>query len=66
MKELFKNVCEIKQYVLKLDYEALKKFKEIFYKKEIAQWQLDLIWEFFWNDREYEEVKFILENKKII
>ena len=42
MKELFKNVCEIKQYVLKLDYEALKKFKEIFYKKEIAQWQLDL------------------------
>ena len=66
MKELFKNVCEIKQYVLKLDYEALKKFKEIFYKKEIAKWQLDLIWEFFWNDREYEEVKFILENKKII
>lgn len=66
MKELFKSVCETKQYVLKLDYGALKEFKKIFYQKEIVKWQLDLIWEFFWDDREYEEIKIILENKKII
>lgn len=66
MKELFKNVCKIKHYVLKLDCKTLREFKKKFYEKDIAKWQLDLIWEYFWDDREYEEVKIILENKKII
>ena len=66
MKELFKDVCKIKRHVVKLDYDRLKKFKEKFYQKNIAKWQLDLIWEFFWDDIEYEEVKKILQSKKII
>ena len=66
MKELFKDVCKIKQYVLKLDCERLREYKKEFYKKNIAKWQLDLIWEYIWNDREYIEVYFILKKKKII
>lgn len=66
MKEIFKDVCNIKKYVIKLDYETLKEYKRMFYQLEIAKWQLDLIWEFIWDDREYEEIKIILENKKII
>lgn len=66
MKELFKDVCKIKRYVLKLDYKTLRKFKKKFYEKNIAKWQLDLIWEFFWDDKTYDEMKFILQNKKVI
>jgi hypothetical protein len=66
VKELFKDVCQLKQNVLKLKHENLKEFKTKFYQKEIAQWQLDLIWEYFWGDKEYEDVVFILKNKKII
>lgn len=66
MKEMFKDVCKMKCYVLKLDYEALRQYKAEFYQKKIAKWQLDLVWEYFWGDREYPEVYFILKKKKII
>ena len=66
VKELCEDICKLKEYVLELDYKNLKKYKEFFYKKDIAKWQLDLIWEFIWDDRDYEEVIYILKKKKII
>ena len=66
MRELFKDVCKIKHYVLQLNGDKLRVFKKSFYQKNIAKWQLDLVWEFFWDDRTYEEMQFILQNKKII
>ena len=66
MRELFKDVCKLKSYVLQLNGDKLRVFKTEFYQKNIAKWQLDLVWEFFWDDKTYEEMQFILQNKKII
>lgn len=63
---LFTHICEIKGFVLKLNSEELKHYKNVFYKQKFALWRLDLLWEFIWNDIDYETMKHVFEKNKII
>lgn len=46
-KALFSQICEIKQFVVKLSCKDLKNYKIVFYNQEFPKWRLDLIWEYF-------------------
>lgn len=59
IKELAIVVCQKKKNVLKLSSEELKEFKTNFYSQPFIKWQLDLLWEYIWNDVTLEEIKKI-------
>ena len=65
-QDFFWDICEIKQYVIKLKGEDLREYKQKFYKQQFAMWRLDLMWEFIWDDIDYETMLYIFENAKII
>lgn len=64
--ELFKDICNIKQYVIKLRGKDLQKYRNEFYLLSFPEWRLNLLWEYIWNDISYEQIKAIFENSKII
>ena len=64
--ELFSRICEIKQYVVKLSIGQRGKFRNEFFKQPFPQWRLELIWEFFWDDKTYNEIYTIFWNKNLI
>lgn len=65
-KELFLHICDIKKFVVKLSIEDLKNYKLVFYNQDFPQWRLDLLWEYIWNDKEYEMLKDIFQNQRLI
>lgn len=65
-KCLFLKICDIKKNVLKLKSEDLKKYKSSFYSQNFPKWRLDLMWEFIWDDVDFETIKYIFENNRII
>lgn len=65
-KRLFSVICEIKEFVLKLDIEELKNYKVVFYNQNFPSWRLDILWEFIWNDIDYETMEYIFKNSKLI
>ena len=65
-KELFRHICEIKRFVLKLTMEDLRAYKKAFYNQEIENWVLNIMWEFIWGDKDYKEMKLIFENANVI
>ena len=64
--DLFSQILQIKEFVVKLKGKELKNFKLIFYNQNFALWRLDLMWEFIWGDVEYERMFGIFKNSKII
>ena len=65
-KELFSQICEIKEFVLKLKLKELANYKIVFYNQNFATWRLDMLWEFIFDDIEYDTMKRVFENNKII
>lgn len=63
---LFYNVCEIKEKVVRLQSEELRKFKQQFFSLNFPTSRLRLLWEFIWDDRTFEDVYFIFRKKKLI
>lgn len=59
--ELFLLICKTKENMLNLTNEKLKKFKINFYANSQKTWQLDLLWEYLWDDISLEEAKKILK-----
>ena len=66
LKQLFANICEIKKNVIQLKGKDLENCKKNFYNQKINKWQLNLLWEFIWDDKEYGEVKHVFESKHLI
>lgn len=64
--ELFKHICQIKEFVLSLNSEDLRNYKNVFYNQSFPVWRLDLMWEFIWGDVDYETMFYIFENNKLI
>lgn len=65
-KQLYLLICEIKDFVLKLDIEDLRNYKMVFYNQNFPAWRLDMMWEFIWGDIDYETMENIFKNNKII
>ena len=65
-KQLYSVICEIKNFVLKLNNEDLRNYKVVFYNQNFATWRLDMMWEFIFGDVDYETMTFIFKNNKII
>lgn len=59
IKELAYVICQKKENVVKLSRKELKEFKTNFYSQPFIHWQLDLLWEYIWNDVTLEEIKKI-------
>lgn len=66
IKEYFATVRHVKGYVLKLKKKELSEFKKEFYKLPFKNWQLDLIWEFFWDDIDYMTIYKIFKERSVI
>lgn len=64
--DLFSQILQIKEFVVKLKGKELKNFKLIFYNQNFALWRLDLMWEFIWGDVEYERMFEVFKNNKLI
>jgi hypothetical protein len=60
---LFSAIRQIKQFVVKLSSAELTDYKLVFYNQEFQKWKLDLLWEYIWDDREFEEVDYILNRR---
>ena len=60
LKEYLGLVCIERNFVVKLSNENLKKYKINFYSQPFKIWQLDLIWEYIWDDISLKEIKKIL------
>ena len=58
--DLFLSICNLKENMLKLNRESLTKFKCDFYCQKFPIWKLDLIWQYFWDDMELNEIGIIL------
>lgn len=54
-------ICQIRNYVVELNNENLKKYKTNFYSYPFKEWQLNLLWEYIWGDISLEEIKKILK-----
>lgn len=61
MERLLVLICKTKENMLNLTNEELKKFKINFYGNSQKAWQLDLLWEYLWDDISLEEAKKILK-----
>ena len=61
IKEELALVCKTKESVVKLSSENLKKYKTNFYSQPFKIWQLDLLWEYIWDDISFEEIKNIFK-----
>lgn len=59
IRELVSVICQKKENVLKLNSKSLKKYKSEFYSQPFKIWQLDLLWEFVWNDISLNDLKRI-------
>lgn len=65
-QDFFWDICEIKRFVLKLKGKHLREFKQQFYLQPFPEWRLDLMWEFIWDDIQYETMEYIFRNAKLI
>ena len=65
-KELFEHICEIKTYVLKLSMKELSTYKAKFYNQKVLYWTLNIMWEYIWDDKDYETMKQIFVSAKMI
>lgn len=65
-KTLFDNVVPIKQFATSLNVDQRKHFKRFFFSLNFSEWQLNLIWEFFWDDKTYDEISYVFSQKKLI
>lgn len=71
-KQLFSLICEIKEFVVKLNSKDLRSYKRTFYNQvffrnaNFNQSMLDRMWEYIFDDISYEELKTIFENNNLI
>ena len=63
---LFYNICEIKQNIVKLHLKELERFKKSFFSLDFPEWRLQLLWEYIWDDKSYDEIFYIFNEKKIL
>ena len=59
LKEYLGLICVERNFVVKLSNENLKKYKINFYSQPFKIWQLDLLWEYIWDDISLKEIKKI-------
>ena len=59
LKEYLGLICIEKDFVVKLSIENLRKYKTNFYSQPFKNWQLDLLWEYIWDDISLKEIKKI-------
>lgn len=64
--DLFNLICLKKDIVVKLSGNEIKKLKQEIYKFDFKKWAIDILWEYLWNDIEYDRMLFIFRNQKII
>ena len=64
--ELFDDIISLKQHVTSLTVYDRVLFKRDFFKLDFKEWQLSLIWEFFWDDKTYDQLYLIFLNKRLI
>lgn len=63
---LFYNICKIKKSIVKLDLKKLETFKGVFFSLDFPEWRLQLLWEYIWDDKTYEEVFYIFDKKNLL
>lgn len=63
---LFYNICEIKESMVKLKSSELRNIRKQFFELDFPEWRLQLLWEFIWDDKSYDEIYHIFSEKKII
>ena len=61
LKEYLGLICVERNFVVKLSNENLKKYKTNFYSQPFKIWQLDLLWEYIWDDISLKEIRKILK-----
>lgn len=66
LSTLFITICNLKQFIVKLQSEELANFKHLFYNLNFPEWQLNLIWELIWDDRSLIEVVLVFSGKKLL
>lgn len=64
--DLFNLICLKKNIVVKLSSNEIKKIKQEIYKFDFKKWAIDILWEYIWDDIEYDRMLFIFRNQKII
>lgn len=65
-EDLFLKILQIKDFVIKLKGKELRNFKLIFYNQKFSQWRLDMLWEFIWDDIDFEKLIEVFKNSRII
>lgn len=65
-KELWGHIRQIKQYVLELNLEELQKYKKLYYNQPISKWKLNLMWDYIFDYKSYNEIRSIFENSRLI
>lgn len=65
-EDLFLKILQIKDFVIKLKGKELRNFKLIFYNQKFSRWRLDMLWEFIWDDIDFEKLIEVFKNSRII
>lgn len=61
LKELVSDICQLKEYVVKLDYTGKVEFQKEFYSLPFREWKLNILWDYIWDYKTYNEIIHILE-----
>lgn len=65
-QDFFYEICDIKDFIVKFNYIELSIFKRYFYGFNYPKWKLDLIWEYVFDDIDYNSIVDIFLKSRAI
>ena len=65
-QDFFYEICDIKEFIVKFNYIELSIFKNYFYGSQYPKWKLDLIWEYIFDDIDYNSIVDIFLKSRAI
>lgn len=65
-EDFFYEICDIKDFIVKFNYIELSIFKEYYYGCNYPRWKLDLLWEYIFDDIDYNSIVDIFLKSRAI
>lgn len=61
ISELLSNICEIKEFVLKLHGQELREYRHDFFSQKIGKYRLNAVWAYIYDDIDFTRLIYELK-----
>lgn len=66
IQELFRDIKNIKYYIRHSSVNEVYAIRKKLYNSKCKRWQIDIIWDYVWDYKSYDEIKEIFIKNKVI